>query len=146
MMADRLFDMANTVALGGWAVLLASPLMPRWADRMASIVLPALLSLAYAALIMAFWSGAKGGFGSLDEVAALFERRELLLAGWLHYLAFDLFVGAWIVRSARERGVPFLLVVPCLAATFLFGPAGFAAYLAIALATAAVPGAGRGTT
>ena len=78
---------------------------------------------------MRYWSRAEGGFGSLDEVAALFRSRELLLAGWLHYLAFDLFVGAWEVRRGREAGVPFLLVAPCLLLTFLFGPAGLLAFL-----------------
>jgi hypothetical protein len=56
----------------------------------------------------------------------------LLLAGWLHYLAFDLFVGAWEVRTARAAAIPFLLVVPCLGLTFLFGPAGLLAFLVLA--------------
>ena len=55
----------------------------------------------------------------------------LLLAGWLHYLAFDLFVGAWIVRTARSEGMPFLLVLPCLPLTFLFGPAGFLLFVVL---------------
>ena len=99
------------------------------ADRIAGLAIPALLAVAYTGLVLAFWSSAKGGFDSLDNVAALFQTRELLLAGWIHYLAFDLFVGAWIVRTARQAGVAFWLVVPCLALTFLFGPAGFLASL-----------------
>lgn len=55
----------------------------------------------------------------------------MLLAGWLHFLAFDLFVGAWQVRTARRDALPRLLVVPCLALTFLFGPAGLLAFLAL---------------
>ena len=55
----------------------------------------------------------------------LFTSPEIALAGWIHYLAFDLFVGAWEVRTARREGIAFLLVLPCLALTFLFGPAGF---------------------
>ncbi len=97
----------------------------------AAFVIPGLLSVAYAGLILAFWSGAAGGFDSLDNVALLFQSRELLLAGWLHYLAFDLFVGAWEVRTARAERMPFFLVVPCLALTFLFGPVGFLLFLMI---------------
>jgi hypothetical protein len=52
----------------------------------------------------------------------------LLLAGWVHYLAFDLFVGCWEVRDARELGISYYLVVPCLICTFLFGPAGWLIY------------------
>lgn len=131
MNADLIFSLSNMIALAGWLGLLGSPFFPRVADRIAGIVIPALLAVAYSGLVLAFWSSAQGGFDSLDNVAALFQTRELLLAGWLHYLAFDLFVGAWIVRSARQAAVPFLLVVPCLVLTFLFGPAGLLAFLAV---------------
>lgn len=60
-------------------------------------------------------------------------------AGWTHYLAFDLFIGGWEVRDARQRGIPHLLVVPVLVLTFLVGPAGLLLYLAIRL----VGGRGR---
>ena len=62
---------------------------------------------------------------------ASFETPGLLLAGWLHYLAFDLFVGAWEVRTARAEGIPHLLVVPALILTFLFGPAGLLLFLVL---------------
>lgn len=131
MTPDAVFQIANMTALVGWVVLLGSPLFPIIADRIASLAIPLLLSVAYAGLILAFWARGEGGFDSLDNVARLFETRELLLAGWIHYLAFDLFVGAWIVREGRRESVPFLLVVPCLVLTFLFGPAGFLTFAAI---------------
>ena len=52
----------------------------------------------------------------------------MLLAGWIHYLAFDLLIGSWEVRDARELGIPHLFVVPCLFLTFMFGPAGWLLY------------------
>jgi hypothetical protein len=64
----------------------------------------------------------------------LFDHPGVALAGWVHYLAFDLLVGLWIARSARDRGIPHLLALPCLALTFLFGPAGFLAFLILSLA------------
>jgi hypothetical protein len=64
-------------------------------------------------------------------VSALFGHRGLLLAGWLHYLAFDLFVGAWEVREARRVGLPHWLILPALALTFLFGPLGLLVFLAL---------------
>ena len=54
-----------------------------------------------------------------------------VMAGWIHFLAFDLFVGAWICRTARASGIPFLLVLPTLPLTFLFGPAGYLAFVAV---------------
>lgn len=125
MNADALFQITSTMALAGWIVLLASPLIPVWADRIAGTLIPLLLSIAYAGLIMAFWSRAEGGFDTLANVQILFEIPEAALAGWIHFLAFDLFVGAWVARTARADGIAFWMVVPCLALTFMFGPAGF---------------------
>ena len=93
--------------------------------------MPALLAAVYVAIIATKWAGSSGGFTSLPAVAMLFSNPWLLLAGWTHYLAFDLFVGSWEVRDARDRGMPHLLVLPCLALTFLFGPAGWLLYLAM---------------
>lgn len=131
MSPDTIFSFANTLALAGWAALLVSPWVPKLSDMVAGLAIPALLAVAYAGLIAAFWSAAQGGFDSLDNVARLFETRELLLAGWLHYLAFDLFVGAWIARTARTSGVAFWMVVPCLVLTFLFGPSGFLLFIVL---------------
>jgi hypothetical protein len=77
---------------------------------------------------MAHWAGAEGGFDTLANVMLLFDNPAIALAGWLHYLAFDLFVGAWITRTARAEGIAHLFILPCLALTFLFGPAGYLAF------------------
>jgi Domain of unknown function (DUF4281) len=128
MPPDQLFQLANPLALLGWLVLLASPLAPRAAQAIAATAIPLLLALAYTGLVLAFWREAPGGFGSLPEVQALFTHPHIALAGWLHYLAFDLFLGAWEVRTARTEGIPHWLVIPCLILTFLFGPAGLLAF------------------
>ena len=69
--------------------------------------------------------------GDLDGVATLFANPWLLLAGWLHYLAFDLLIGTWEARDARERHIPHILLVPCLFMTLMFGPAGWLLYMAL---------------
>ena len=73
------------------------------------------------------------GFGSLAGVALLFSVPELLLAGWIHYLAFDLFVGAWEVKDAQQAGIHHVAVIPCLFATLIFGPGGLVLYWIIKL-------------
>jgi nitrogen fixation-related uncharacterized protein len=128
---DLMFRLGNLVALAGWVALLASPWLPVISDRIAATLIPVLLAVAYVAVLLAFWSRGQGGFDTLDNVALLFGVREMVLAGWLHFLAFDLFIGAWETRTARAERIPFLLVLPCLAATFLFGPAGFLLFTAI---------------
>ena len=55
----------------------------------------------------------------------------LLLAGWIHYLCFDLFIGSWEVRDAKAQGISHWLVIPCLFLTFMFGPVGLLLYFAL---------------
>lgn len=126
-----MFKITGPLALLGWMALLASPLLPRFSQWVAGLVVPGILSLAYTALILVNWSDAPGGFDTLENVMLLFDVPAVALAGWLHYLAFDLLIGAWIVRTARDEGITHVLVIPCLALTFLFGPVGFALFMAI---------------
>ena len=128
------FRVGNSLALLGWLALAASPSSRRWTPAVwvaTGRLLPLALGLAYAALLLGHWGS--GGYGSLAEVRKLFDRPGLLAAGWLHYLAFDLFVGTWIARESARRDMPHWALLPCLALTFLFGPAGL---LAFALSTA----------
>jgi hypothetical protein len=133
MTPDSLFQIANMIALAGWLALLASPFAFRLSEIVAGLAIPLLLSAGYTGLVLAFWSGARGGFDSLANVELLFKSREIVLAGWLHYLAFDLFIGTWEARTARSERIPFVLVLPCLVLTFLFGPVGFLLFNAIRL-------------
>ncbi|QNH63473.1 ABA4-like family protein [Hymenobacter sediminicola] len=128
---DFLFSLANPVAMLGWALLV---LAPRWSFTRRLVLsgaLPLVLAAAYALLIGSHYLGphaSEGGFSSLQQVAALFRSPWALLAGWVHYLCFDLGMGIWESLDARRRGVPHLLLVPCLLLTFLFGPVGLLLY------------------
>jgi ABA DEFICIENT 4-like len=139
MTLDTLFQLCTTTAMAGWLVLLASPIAPTLADRISGLLIPTLLAIFYAGLVMAFWTRAEGGFDSLPNVMRLFTKPEIALAGWIHYLAFDLLVGAWEVRTAREDRIPIILVVPCLLLTFLFGPAGYLAFVSLRAARTITP-------
>lgn len=133
MPLETAFSLAGAVATVGWVSLV---FLPRWSfgsRLLTPIVIPALLAIGYGVLLLPRIFVADGDFGSLAGVRALFEVPELLLAGWVHYLAFDLFIGSWEVRDAQRVGVPHLLVVPCLVATFLAGPLGLALYFVLRL-------------
>lgn len=127
---DLVFRLANAAVLPAWAALLLSPPSARWsatARRWAGQVWPVALSLLYVVLLAVHWRG-EGGFGSLAAVRALFDVPGALVAGWVHYLAFDLFVGGWIAGRAAAHGWPHAWMLPVYALTFLFGPAGLLAY------------------
>lgn len=126
---ETLFSMASTVAAFSWLALAVTPLTWSWPARLGRAAALG-LSLLYVALIVSFWSGGEGGFDSLASVASLFETRGLLLAGWVHYLAFDLFVGIWERGESLRVGLSRWLLIPCLFLTFMFGPAGWLAFMA----------------
>jgi ABA DEFICIENT 4-like len=133
MSSDQIFSIANAVAALSW-LLLAVLTTRAWVTEIVTArIVPAIFAVAYIAIIVSAFPGANGSFSSLAGVAALFANPWLLLAGWLHYLAFDLLIGTWEARDAMERKIPRLLLVPCLFLTFMFGPAGWLIYLLVRL-------------
>src|SRR5687767_10593409 len=104
MTPETLFKVASTIATVGWLFLV---FLPRWrwsATLIAPVIIPTFLGAIYAWLVITHFGSNEGGFGSLDAVATLFRDRYALLAGWIHYLAFDLFIGSWEVRDAQRLG------------------------------------------
>jgi len=128
MKAEVIFSAANVIAIVGWLLLAIGPGWGITRRVVLSGILPLFLSIAYLVLIVLFFGRAEGGFGSLADVMKLFTNEWAMLAGWIHYLAFDMFIGAWEVRDAQERGVSHILVIPCLVLTFLLGPIGLLLY------------------
>lgn len=130
MNSGTLFTVVNIVAVITWLALMVRPRHP-FVLRWAGLIVPLLFALLYALIILVRIGGAEGDFSSLTGVAALFRDPWFLLAGWVHYLAFDLLIGVWELRDAATRNLPHWRVVPCLLLTFLFGPAGWLFYMAV---------------
>jgi hypothetical protein len=131
MTAEQVFVLSNATAIAGWLVLIIAG-KSRWAAGLVSgAMLPLLFGFLYTDLIVAHWREADGGFLTLGQVQSLFSNQWLSLAGWVHYLAFDLFIGSWQVRDAQKHGIPHLATVPGLILTFIFGPIGLLLYIAI---------------
>ncbi len=135
MQPDALFQIVNPMVLPGWVLLLLAPRW-RWTQPITAVLLPLGLACVYlVTLVTALSGGGEGNFNSLSGVAALFRNPMALLAGWIHYLAFDLFIGSWEVRDAGRRGLSHWLVAPCLVLTFLFGPVGLLLYFGLRRST-----------
>jgi Domain of unknown function (DUF4281) len=135
MTPDIIFSVANMVALASWVALLLA--VWRKTDVLRDTVLGRFVPLAfaalYSALIVFFFAKAPGGFDTLANVQLLFTSPWAALAGWVHYLAFDLFVGCWIARQTMTAGLPRWPLLIILPLTFLFGPMGLLAFEAIRL-------------
>lgn len=128
MKAEQLFSVANLTVMIGWLVLIIAP---RWVLTRKIVLSGAIVllsSVAYLILIVLFFGRIEGSFSSLDGVMKLFTNEWMVLAGWIHYLAFDLFVGVWEVKDAQAKEIPHWLVIPCLIFTFLLGPIGYLLY------------------
>lgn len=131
MTPDQLFSYSNTFVLLGWVALAITPFW-KVADRFVVGIVVTLLAALYVYLISAHFKPADfRSFGSLEGISALFKDKTLLLAGWIHYLAFDLMTGLFIVRNAKRHGIPHLIALLCAFGAFMMGPAGLLLYLAI---------------
>ena len=126
-----LFKVFNFGVLIPWAIMI---FLPRWkgTQMMLKSLLPVLI-IAASYLFLVLWDAlvSHGGaidFTSFESIKQAFARDEVMLIGWMHYLAFDLFVGMWELRDAQRISLPHLLLVPCLLLTLLFGPIGLVLY------------------
>ncbi|GMN06270.1 ABA4-like family protein [Croceitalea sp. MTPC5] len=130
MTPSEIFSTANMTAMPMWLLLMA---LPKWKVTRFLIdykIVPLLLAILYVVFIVrAIQIGGWMDFGSLDSVMALFTEENAVLAGWIHYLAFDLLVGMWMVNQNAKLKIHRLLMVPCLLGTFMFGPVGFALFI-----------------
>ncbi len=132
---EQFFGWGGQAAMLGWLILIFLP--RRWPQLLwlPRFIIPFGLSLLYSGLAMAHIATVEGGgFGSLAEVKVLLSNDWALLAGWVHYLAFDLFIGGWIAVKADEVGINRVIQAPILLATFMAGPLGLALFLAMRIA------------
>ncbi len=139
------FGIANTLALAGWLALV---LLPRWRGVLlvTRYLIPGILAVGYAVLVfLYFFKVEGGGFGTLAEVKALLSSDPVLLGGWIHYLAFDLFIGTWIAERSDRLGLSRVVQAPVLLTTFMFGPIGLLLHLMLE-ATLAARSAGTSHT
>jgi hypothetical protein len=128
---EALFSFVGILSFIGWGALAISPL------RLTTLVLVArvvsiLLALIYTFFLFSLWGQQPTvSYLSLADVASGFSNEGHLLAGWVHFLAFDLFIGTWQVERASKVGVSHIVLLPCLLLTFLFGPLGLMLFLMI---------------
>mgnify|MGYP000058902235 FL=1 len=127
------FIFQNRFALIGWIVLTCLPFWPYMPTVVMAIVL--IISAVYAYFILfgrRFDEGDRRphykDFGSLSGIVKMFTNRRVSLAGWLHYLAFDLLVGLLIVLDSQQHDISHFMILPILFLTLMIGPSGLVAY------------------
>lgn len=129
-MTSILFDLCNTVILLAWVFLL---FVPKWSFTQHLITFPWIplgISFFYTYFLIVSGGLAEADFSNLEGITKLFRLAtpESAAAGWLHYLAFDFWVGTWIIRHSRRHQISHWVILPALAFTFMLGPIGIMAY------------------
>lgn len=130
MTFETLFTLANASVMPAWLLQVLAPRSKATAWVAHSYLYPVVLGACYLTLLITTWGG-EGGMGSLAQVRTGFASDGVLLLGWVHYLVFDLFIGAWISRDAQSNGMRHLHIVPTLVLTLLSGPIGLLSYLGL---------------
>lgn len=131
MNASAIFSFGNTFVLLGWILLI---FLPNWKHTQTIILngMIVLFALLYTYMIVIDIANFNpDSFSTLANVKELFTHDNAVAAGWLHYLAFDLFVGAYIVRTAKSLGISRWLYTLALPFTFMFGPIGYLIFFII---------------
>jgi hypothetical protein len=136
---SNIFKISTFIALMGWIIL---AVLPSWALGKSIVVgiVVALLCFVYVYLVCfgrkhdELGHRVRGGFFSLKGIVNLFKTPRIVLAGWIHYLAFDLMVALYIVTDAAHYDISHWLLLPCLFMTLMFGPAGLLLYLLLRFA------------
>ena len=130
---ETIFPLSNLFVLPFWALMIFLPDW-RWTQRIMRTLWPVVvLAGVYTVLLLTQIGGAAGSLlnPTLDGIAGLLGTPAGAAVGWVHFLAFDLFVGRWAYLDSRERGISAWLVSPTLFFVFMAGPLGLLLYLAV---------------
>lgn len=125
-----LFTIANTAILFTWLPLLVAPKKKFTQTIVQFPYIPLVISFFYLYFLVQDGGLAEADFSSLEGVLILFHQAtpEAAAAGWMHYLAFDFWVGCWVLRDAQEKQLPHGLIVLPLLFTLMMGPVGILLY------------------
>ncbi len=127
---ELVFKLANFSVLPAWLLLMILPRHILTKLVVHSYFYPFLLGTFYLYMLVTSFGG-EGGIDTLENLKLSFQRDEILVLGWVHYLVFDLFIGAWITRDAHRNGIIHFLIIPSLVLTLFAGPVGLLSYLII---------------
>lgn len=131
------FSAANILAMIAWFALIVLPRHPALLSAVLYIGV-GLLCAVYAISLIGVLTGLlpngsaeNPNLFTIDGVRAFFATDAGVTIGWVHYLAFDMFVGLWIARDADAKFFSRWVQAPILLATYLTGPLGLFIWLLV---------------
>ena len=129
-MTTILFDVCNLIILLVWGLVLFFPRQKISENLISYPWVPLGISFFYSYFIVVSGGLVEADFSSLEGIVSLFKNTtpESAAAGWLHYLAFDFWVGTCIIRHSRKNEIAHLAIILPLLCTFMLGPVGIMIY------------------
>jgi hypothetical protein len=134
---DAVFQTSNLLVMPFWALMILAPRWV-WTRRIIGsplIVLPA--ALLYAGLVLPGIAALLPALANpnLMGITALLGTPQGATIAWVHFLAFDLFVGRWAYLDGLKNGINVFVMAVVLFLILMFGPLGFAVYQGVRLFT-----------
>lgn len=128
---EEIFPLTNVI-LPAWLLLFFAP---KWKYTHMIVWVPIFLNAVLYLISMVSVIHANrfnGSFNSLEGIVQLFADPNVVFAGWIHYLCFDLFVARAISLDALQHTTSYvqyvLLIAPCLFLCLMAGPIGLLLY------------------
>jgi hypothetical protein len=126
-----IFDLSGLLVLPFWLLMILAPM---WKVTLALMKSPWIVIgpvLVYAILVFPQIASILPTVmrPELSQIASLLATPEGATIAWMHFLAFDLFVGRWVYLESREKNFSPWLMAPILFLVLMLGPIGFLIYL-----------------
>ena len=132
---EIIFNIYNTGILIFWFFLLVFP-KSKLTQKMTDFPwIPLVIAFGYIYFLGTSDSIFSVDFSSLSGLTEMFQNSNPrgVAAGWLHYLAFDFWVGCWILRDSQKKGVKHVFIIFPMLFTFMLGPVGVIIYTLVLL-------------
>ena len=134
-MTNLIFNAINTLILVACGAIIFFPKQKFSQTLMSYPWIPLGVSIFYLYFVILSGGLLEADFSSLEGIVSLFKKAspESAAAGWFHYLAFDFWVGVWIIKHSRIKGISHKTIILPLLFTFMLGPVGILTYSFILL-------------
>ena len=135
MIYETIFNIFNSGILFFWILLLVFPKKVFTQKIIAFPWVPLVIAIGYVYFLSTTTGTFSADFSSLYGLTEMFQNAEPrgVAAGWLHYLAFDFWVGCWMLKNSQEKRVKHVWIILPLICTFVLGPLGIILYTLVLL-------------
>ena len=135
MYYETIFNLFNSGILLFWLLLLVFPKKRLTQKIITYPWVPLVIAMGYVYFLSTTSGTFSADFTSLGGLTEMFQNANPrgVAAGWLHYLAFDFWVGCWMLKNSQEKQIQHVWVILPMLSTFMLGPVGIILYTLVLL-------------